>query len=319
MQDRKVLAEPLAELETDCADPRDQDINDLTLAAQGEDRNVPRVVVNYQQKVALAALSTDAGWAPHVHVESLQGNSRRGKRGGVRSGALPPLDAREAGRGGRGRLGRKRPGEARDKKMRVHATKARQGGVTQTVVPEKSLVRQEATRARGGYLNLLGHMSRRSYLRRLGSETVEERATTGPSEGSASVIGTGAGRGVRVVLSRKKQREAPESNVKVCKASAGARGETRSLSNAAAADAGHPQNQHAEWQSHRYQSHRLHCRHSHRCLHHRHQSPHSRQQSHRRHHLHSCPHHHSRCHLHHRRCHFHHPDHPCRCCCGASH
>ncbi|CAI7756785.1 unnamed protein product [Closterium sp. NIES-54] len=51
---------------------------------------------------------------------------------------------------------------------------------------------------------------------------MEERATTGPPEGSASLTGTGAGRGVRVVLSRKKQREAPESNVKVCKASAGA-------------------------------------------------------------------------------------------------
>ncbi|CAI7847470.1 unnamed protein product [Closterium sp. NIES-54] len=41
---------------------------------------------------------------------------------------------------------------------------------------------------------------------------MEERATTGPLEGSASLTGTGAGRGVRVVLSRKKQREAPESN-----------------------------------------------------------------------------------------------------------
>ncbi|CAI5529218.1 unnamed protein product [Closterium sp. Naga37s-1] len=92
-QDRKVLAELLAELETDCADPRDQDINDLTLAAQGEDHGVPREVVNNQQKVALAALSTDAGWAPHVHVESLQGSRRRGKRGGVRSG-----EAREAGK-----------------------------------------------------------------------------------------------------------------------------------------------------------------------------------------------------------------------------
>ncbi|CAI7856707.1 unnamed protein product, partial [Closterium sp. NIES-53] len=115
MQDRKVLAEPLAEPETDCADPRDQDINDLTLAAQGEDRGVPRVVINSQQKVALAALSTDAGWAPHVHVESLQGSSRRGRRGGVRSGALPPLEARKARRGRRGREGRQRPGKTRDK------------------------------------------------------------------------------------------------------------------------------------------------------------------------------------------------------------
>ncbi|CAI7915384.1 unnamed protein product, partial [Closterium sp. NIES-53] len=45
--------------------------------------------------------------------------------------------------------------------------------------------------------------------------TVEERATTGPPEGSASLTGTGAGRGVRVVLSRKKMRDSPESNVKV--------------------------------------------------------------------------------------------------------
>ncbi|CAI7838742.1 unnamed protein product [Closterium sp. NIES-53] len=57
-QDRKVLAEPLAELETDYADPRDQYINDLNLAAQGRNRGVPHVVVNNQQKVALAALST---------------------------------------------------------------------------------------------------------------------------------------------------------------------------------------------------------------------------------------------------------------------
>ncbi|CAI7790019.1 unnamed protein product [Closterium sp. NIES-54] len=51
---------------------------------------------------------------------------------------------------------------------------------------------------------------------------MEDLATTGPPEGSASLSGIGAGRGVRVVLSRKKQREAPESNVKVCRASAGA-------------------------------------------------------------------------------------------------
>ncbi|CAI7871526.1 unnamed protein product [Closterium sp. NIES-54] len=51
---------------------------------------------------------------------------------------------------------------------------------------------------------------------------MEERATTGPSEGSASRTGTGVGRGLRVVQSQKKQREAPESSVKVCKASAGA-------------------------------------------------------------------------------------------------
>ncbi|CAI7927720.1 unnamed protein product [Closterium sp. NIES-54] len=116
-------------METNCADPRDQDIRDLTLAAQGEDRGATRVVVNNQQKVALAAVSTDTGWAPHVHVESLQGSNRRGKRGGVRSGALLPLDARKAGWGRRGREGKQRPGKTRDKEVGVHATKAWQGGV----------------------------------------------------------------------------------------------------------------------------------------------------------------------------------------------
>ncbi|CAI7916290.1 unnamed protein product [Closterium sp. NIES-54] len=50
--------------------------------------------------------------------------------------------------------------------------------------------------------------------------TVEARATTGPPVGSASETGTGAASGVSVVLSQKKQRDAPESSVKVCKASA---------------------------------------------------------------------------------------------------
>ncbi|CAI7829686.1 unnamed protein product, partial [Closterium sp. NIES-53] len=49
-QDRKVRAETLAELETGSADPRDQDIRDLTLGAQGEDRRVARVVVNNYQE-----------------------------------------------------------------------------------------------------------------------------------------------------------------------------------------------------------------------------------------------------------------------------
>ncbi|CAI7793794.1 unnamed protein product, partial [Closterium sp. NIES-53] len=160
-QDRKVLAEPLAELETDCEDPRDQDIRDLTLTAEGEDRGVTCVVVNNQQEVALAVLSTDAGWDPHVHVESLQGSSGRGKRGGVRSGALPPLDARKAGRGRRGREGRLRPGKTRNKEAGVHATKAWEGGVTKSVVPQESLVRQEATRAGGCYRTSRGHLSRR--------------------------------------------------------------------------------------------------------------------------------------------------------------
>ncbi|CAI7810163.1 unnamed protein product [Closterium sp. NIES-53] len=50
--------------------------------------------------------------------------------------------------------------------------------------------------------------------------TVEARATTGPLVWSASETGTGAARGVCEVQSRKKQRDAPESSVKVCKASA---------------------------------------------------------------------------------------------------
>ncbi|CAI7842264.1 unnamed protein product, partial [Closterium sp. NIES-54] len=61
----------------------------------------------------------------------------------------------------------------------------------------------------------------------------------------------------------------------------GAAGATRSRSDAAAAAAGHHQGLHAEVQSYCLQSHRLHCRHSHRCLHRRHQSPHSRHQFHR--------------------------------------
>ncbi|CAI7755061.1 unnamed protein product [Closterium sp. NIES-53] len=137
-QDRKDLTESLVELETDCADPRDQDITDLTFATQGEDRGVTRVVVNNQQNVALAALSTDAGWAPHILVESLQGSSRQGKRG-VRSGVLPPLDAKKPERGRQGREGRERPGKTRNKEAGVHATKAWQGGVT------KAVVRQEVT------------------------------------------------------------------------------------------------------------------------------------------------------------------------------
>ncbi|CAI5942204.1 unnamed protein product [Closterium sp. NIES-64] len=91
-KDRKVQVETLAELETRSADPRDQNIRDLTLGAQGEDRGVARVVVYNYKEVPLLTLTTDAGWAPHVHVERLQGSGRAGKRGGVRSGALPPLD-----------------------------------------------------------------------------------------------------------------------------------------------------------------------------------------------------------------------------------
>ncbi|CAI7825962.1 unnamed protein product [Closterium sp. NIES-54] len=44
-------------------------------------------------------LSTDAGWAPHVHVKSQQGSLGRRERGGVRSSALPALDTGNTGGG----------------------------------------------------------------------------------------------------------------------------------------------------------------------------------------------------------------------------
>ncbi|CAI7855940.1 unnamed protein product, partial [Closterium sp. NIES-53] len=49
--------------------------------------------------------------------------------------------------------------------------------------------------------------------------TVEEVAMTGPPEGSARETATGRASCSRAVRSRKKQREAPESSVKVCSAS----------------------------------------------------------------------------------------------------
>ncbi|CAI7841133.1 unnamed protein product [Closterium sp. NIES-54] len=52
-QNKKVRAETLSELETGCADPVDQHLSDVTLAARGEDRGVMRVVVNHQQEVTL--------------------------------------------------------------------------------------------------------------------------------------------------------------------------------------------------------------------------------------------------------------------------
>ncbi|CAI7868558.1 unnamed protein product, partial [Closterium sp. NIES-53] len=139
-QDGKVRLEPVAELETSSVDPRDQNIRDLTLGAQGEDRGVARVVVDNQQEVPLVALSTDAGWAPHVQVESLQRSLRGRERGGVRSGALPPLDAGKTGRSRRGWEGRENPGKTRDKVPGVHATKVLHCRVTKTVVPENGLV-----------------------------------------------------------------------------------------------------------------------------------------------------------------------------------
>ncbi|CAI7830675.1 unnamed protein product, partial [Closterium sp. NIES-54] len=52
-QNRKVRAKALPELETSCAVPGDQHLGDITLAAQGEDQGVTRVVVNNEQEVAL--------------------------------------------------------------------------------------------------------------------------------------------------------------------------------------------------------------------------------------------------------------------------
>ncbi|CAI7847483.1 unnamed protein product [Closterium sp. NIES-53] len=105
----------------------------------------------------------------------------------------------------------------------------------------------------------------------------------------------------------------------------GAVGATGSRSDAVATVANHHDGLHVEVQTCQHKFHRLHCRHSLRCLHRRHMSPHCRHQSHRRHHLHClhhlhrCAHHRSHCHLHHHRCHLHHLGHPCPCCCGASH
>ncbi|CAI7820606.1 unnamed protein product, partial [Closterium sp. NIES-53] len=52
--------------------------------------------------------------------------------------------------------------------------------------------------------------------------TVEKRDRTGPPEGSARDTATGRLSGVRVVRSRKKERDAPESRVKVREAEADA-------------------------------------------------------------------------------------------------
>ncbi|CAI5957670.1 unnamed protein product [Closterium sp. NIES-64] len=84
-------------METSCADPVDQHLSDITLAARGEDCGVTRVVVNNEQEVALVTLSTDAGGAPHVHVKRLQRGLYRRKLGGVRGSPLPSLDTGDAG------------------------------------------------------------------------------------------------------------------------------------------------------------------------------------------------------------------------------
>ncbi|CAI5967174.1 unnamed protein product [Closterium sp. NIES-64] len=108
------------------------------LLRRGEERGVTRVVVNHQQEVTLVTLATDAGGAPHVHVKSLQRSLCRRKLGGVRGGALSPLDAGDAGRGRPRRKGRVRPGETRDKDTGGHASETRQGGVTKAVVPKET-------------------------------------------------------------------------------------------------------------------------------------------------------------------------------------
>ncbi|CAI7771169.1 unnamed protein product [Closterium sp. NIES-54] len=59
-----------------CADPVDQHLNDVTLAAQGEDRGVTRVVVNHQQEVTLAAaLGASESAAPGVGEAALSGTA----------------------------------------------------------------------------------------------------------------------------------------------------------------------------------------------------------------------------------------------------
>ncbi|CAI5944646.1 unnamed protein product [Closterium sp. NIES-64] len=77
------------------------------------------------------------GWAPHVQVESLQGSLCGRERGGLRSGALPPLDTGRQGWSRRGWQGRENRGKTRDKDTAVHAAKALHRGVTKAVVPKE--------------------------------------------------------------------------------------------------------------------------------------------------------------------------------------
>ncbi|CAI5956648.1 unnamed protein product [Closterium sp. NIES-65] len=86
-QDRKLRVKTLAELETCSADPRDQDIRDLTLGAQGEDRASAR--------------------------EQSSGETRRSEE---RRAAVPSTQGRQVGAGEGGRGGRT-PGKARDKEI----------------------------------------------------------------------------------------------------------------------------------------------------------------------------------------------------------
>ncbi|CAI6002685.1 unnamed protein product [Closterium sp. NIES-64] len=107
-QNRKVRAEALPELETSCADPVDQHLSDITLAAQGEDC-----------ASAAGPLSEETGRS--------EGST------------LPPLDTGDAGRGRPRGKGREGPGKTRDKDTGGHASETKQGGVTKVVVPEESL------------------------------------------------------------------------------------------------------------------------------------------------------------------------------------
>ncbi|CAI5968796.1 unnamed protein product [Closterium sp. NIES-64] len=142
-QNRKVLAEALPELETSLADPVDQHLSDSTLAAQGEDCGVTRVVVNHQQKVALVTLPTD-GVGPTRPCEASAEEPLSGGTG--RSEEQPGGDPRHRGHrkvlaGGKGR---ERLGKTRDKDTGSHAPKTGQGGAAKTVVPQESLAAKAA-------------------------------------------------------------------------------------------------------------------------------------------------------------------------------
>ncbi|CAI7837370.1 unnamed protein product [Closterium sp. NIES-53] len=104
-QDRKVLAELLAKLETDCADPSDQDIRDLTLAAQGEDRGW------LVRRARLWCGANGAGGAGDAGAGGIGVTAGAGGTGGA--AAAGPGGARTRGTGatGTGGVGGTRAGE----------------------------------------------------------------------------------------------------------------------------------------------------------------------------------------------------------------
>ncbi|CAI7879884.1 unnamed protein product [Closterium sp. NIES-53] len=127
MQDKKVLAKSLAELETDCADPRDQDINDFTLAAEGEDRGVPRGLalsgasqVDPPPGTALVEVAVGSGAAQVLRLGLGKETDAHGAEGGVngkpsgaeeegtKAGVVKPVSEEAAVRSG-GRRGSDRP------------------------------------------------------------------------------------------------------------------------------------------------------------------------------------------------------------------